>query len=161
MFDGQWPILNMPTPYTDQVYKAIQADRTGNAITIHNNYLSLGTYFLHTSLLELHPTQRKPDLNHVNSLKEDFKKMGIDRLGHPGVVIGLGNGWNIMKNTTAYTYMISPSCPHLSQLSGGENGKIGQVIRGGHRTEAVKKYAEEMGEPEAGYWAYNVLIPGI
>jgi hypothetical protein len=56
--------------------------------------------------------------------------------------------------------MISPTCSHLSKLSKLPTGPIAQIIRGGHRTEAIKKFAEESRKPNESYWFYTVLIPG-
>jgi hypothetical protein len=162
LFEGAWPVLEQTsTPYTDQVFKDIQISNNGGVISTNLGHLTLGLFYIHSSLLEPHGTQRPLESSHVDRLVKDFNERGIFKAEHPGVVIGLGEGWNHMKHQKALPYMISPTSPHLSNLSLTSNGPIGQVIRGDHRTAAIKKYAEERNEPEESYWLYRVLVPGI
>ena len=37
---------------------------------------------------------------------------------------------------------------------------IGQVIRGGHRTKAIKLYSDKEDKLEENFWLYTVFIPG-
>ena len=149
------------TPYTDQVFNDLQIASNGGVISTNLGHLSLGLFYIHTSLLQPHGTQRPIESGHVDKLIKDFQERGIFREEHPGVVIGIGEGWNTMKHHQALPYMITPTCPHLSKLSLTSNGPIGEIIRGDPRTEAIKKYAKERNEAEESYWLYQVLIPGI
>ena len=131
------------------------------ALSSYSGYFSLGFFYIHTSLLEPHPTQRPLSPSHVQALKEDFGKRGIFRTDNPGVVIGLGQGWNSLRNTGPEVYTINQSCPHLHLLSRSDSGPIGQIIRGNHRTEAVHHHAQTTFQPGESYWYYNVLVPGL
>jgi hypothetical protein len=161
MLEGDWPVLEQATPFSDMIFEAIKTAANGAAINPYLGYFSLGNFYIHTSLLNPHPTQRSINKGHVQLLKEEFKNKGIFRVENSGVVIGLGEGWNQMKNNGPVPFMINPTCPHLSHLSTTPNGPIAEVIRGGHRTEAVKTYATESNQPEESYWYYTVLIPGM
>ena len=139
LFEGAWPVLKQAfTLYTDQVFKD-----NGGVISINLGHLTLGLFYIHDRLVK------------------DFNERGIFKEEHPGVVIGIGEGWDHMKHQKALPYMISPTSPHLSNLSLTSNSPISQVICGDHRTAAIKRYAEKRNEPEESYWLYRVLIPGI
>ena len=159
-----WPISGMTraTPLSDQVFQAISAASNGAVITDQLGHFSLGSFYIHTSLLEPHLTQRPLDMGHVKVLMEDFQKHGLLRSEEAGVVIGLGQGWQEMKHNNSLPFMIDPSFPHLSKLSLSpcSGQPIAQVIRGGHRTRAVKQFSESLNQPEENYWLYTVLIPG-
>lgn len=161
MLEGDWPVLKQASAISASVMERIRSDGSGSAITSHYGYLSLGYFFIHTDLLEAHPTQRPISQTHVRDLRNSFDSKGLLRMEHPGVVIGLGDGWNEMKNGGPHHYMISNSCPHLSRLSATGNGPIGQIIRGNHRTAAIRSYARNQ-DTNAGqnYWYYQVLLPG-
>ena len=161
LLDGDWPILETFTPLTDEVFASIKASADGLALSEVSGHLSLGTFLIHTNLLVPHKSQRPVVNSHADELKDAFKDIGIFRGDNPGVIIGLGSGWLQMKNTGPVPYKITDTCPHLSLLSSEENGPIGQVIRGGHRTEAIKRFAAEFNSPDENYWLYKVLIPGI
>ena len=163
LLDGEWPTLGQTAPIPQHIIQLIKDEAIGTSLTNFNSYLSLGYFYIHTSLLEAHPLQRPIDHSHVQRLKADFEERGILRTECPGVVIGLGEGWNELRNTTPNTlsYKISPSCPHLNRLALSSGGKIGQVIRGGHRTAAVALFAETPETFHESYWYYNVLVPGL
>jgi hypothetical protein len=63
---------------------------------------------------------------------DKFNAVGVHRMNHPGVVIGLGPGWFDMLKTKGNHVMISSSSPHLGKLATYENGPIGEIICGGH-----------------------------
>jgi len=158
LLEGDWPILQTATPY---IFEWIKASTDGTELTSWLGYLSLGDFYIHTGLLEAHTCQRPTVLSHAEMLKEEFKAIGIRREEYPGLIIGLGPGWLQMKNNEVIPYKITPSCTHLSRLSINNAGPIGQVLRGGRRTEAVRLYAAECERPEDNYWLYKVLIPGM
>ena len=88
-----------------------------------------------------------------------FRKRGVVRSEEVGVVIGLGQGWNQIKNNGPLPYMITLEFPHISKLSTSSNKPIAQVIRGGHRTKSIKHFSIESEQPDESYWLYTVLIP--
>jgi hypothetical protein len=92
---------------------------------------------------------------------DDFQNIGILYGDHPGVVIGLGDGWYKMKKTDSEHTLISPSSPHLDFLRATPGGPIGHIIRGGHRTAAMKQLSKKLKRPYQNFWYYNVLVPGI
>jgi len=161
--EGDWPVLSQETPYMDAVIESIKTTANGEAISNSWGYLYLGSFYIDTTLLEPHPTQRAIKPAHIRTLKASFDKIGVRRAEHPGVVIGLGDQWKQLKNTNPLPFMISTTCPHLSKLSlhGTDTGPIAQVIRGGHRTAAVQSLAKETQKPEDNYWFYHVLSPGV
>jgi hypothetical protein len=159
MLEGSWPVLGQATPCSDYVFEQIKSAANGAAITEQLGFLSLGTFCIHTSLVESHATQRPLNPAHVKALKESFETKGIMRGENMGVVIGLGDGWANMKNNGPLPCMITDKFPHLPHLTSSD-GQIAQVIRGGHRTQAIKEYAEELDKPEENYWLYTVLVPG-
>lgn len=161
MLEGEWPVLQRANPVSAKIIDQIKLDANGSTITTHIAYLSLGHFFINTDLLEPHHTQRPLDQNHVLNLRNDFGDMGILRVDHPGVVIGLGDGWNDMKNNTPNHYMISPSSPHLNLLSTTAGGPIAQIIRGKHRTAAIKSLSKASSNPSQNYWFYQVLLPSM
>jgi hypothetical protein len=158
--EDKWPVLDSATPCSDAVFDAIKTAADGEIITTKIGYLSLGNFYIPTSLLESHPTQRTLNKGHVANLKQAFINPGIHRDENPGVIIGLGDGWNMMKNSGPLPYMIPSTWAHLSQLSKVSDGPIGQVICGGHRTEAIKQYSDESNNPEENYWLFTILISG-
>jgi hypothetical protein len=162
VLDGDWPILDMAQPPSSTLLQKIRLGGTGTFLSNDIGFLSLGYFFITTALLQQHPTQREVNQNQVKNLKGKFEASGILRTENPGVVIGLGQGWNNMKNRGPHNYMISESSPHLSRLSLHDNGPIGQVIRGGHRTAAIKNLSLHSIPPcpQENYWYYQVLLPG-
>ena len=105
------------------------------------------------------------DLYHLVMLKDlkgDFERNGIDRADHEGVVIGIGNGWDWMKHNDPTPYRITEAFSYLDKLRSTEScdGCIGHIICGGHRKEAIWRYAEIPGNENEGYWQYKVLCPG-
>ena len=81
------------------------------------------------------------------------------RTESPGVVIGLSKGWEKMKNTGPLPLRITTASSYLSHLSVSADGPITQVIRGGHRTEAIRCLSEHEEYSKVNYWYYNVLLP--
>lgn len=162
--EGEWPILSQAPPLSATTIQQIKdgASRTsGSIIDTFIGYLSLGLFYIHTSLLEPHPTQRPIDASHVTALTHQFETKGILREAHPGVVVGNGPGWNHLKNMTPINYRITRTCSHLDKLSLHPGKAIGQVIRGHHRTAAIRSYSKEIQDDTESYWLYNVLIPGL
>lgn len=143
------------------IFDKIKNDANGSSISTHMSYLSLGFFYIRTSLLEPHPTQREIDSVHVKSLKDDFVRMRALRSDHPGVVIGLGDGWYEMKKNTPKPMFISANSPHLDHLSLEPKGPIGQIIRGCHRTAAAYLLSKDPAYGGHDYWYYNVLVPGM
>jgi hypothetical protein len=177
LLEGDWPVLDRAN-VSPLVFKKIQSDANGFSISTHIEHLSLGkflistdlvahiknlslgTFLISTDLLEPHPVQRETSLKHVQKLCNDFMNQGVSRIENPGVIIGLGEGWLDMKKKCPGHILISSSCPHLSQLSLIPGGPIGQIIRGSHRTAAVKLFSSREENVGQNYWAYNVLVPG-
>ena len=157
---GEWPVLGPVTAIPDSIIQQISSGTGGLAITSNLGYLSLGLFFIDVGLIEPHPTQRQIDSRHVDTLMESFESRGIMRLENPGVIIGLGLGWSMMKNSTPIKYKIGSASPHLHRLSLTSNGPIGQVIRGGHRTEAIRRFSQQPEKSGEAYWLYEVLVPG-
>jgi len=162
LLDGIWPILEDFPPVPDHVLNRIKTEANGASISTHIQYLSLGLFLIDTELLQPHATQRPLDQNHVKQLCEDFETIGIHRMDHPGVVIGLGEGWHQMKNNGPHCYRISKDSSHLHLLATEQKGPIGQVIRGGHRTNAIRNYSlyPDNANAHQNFWLYNVLAPG-
>lgn len=154
-------LFDTSIPIPSHVWSQILSNASGSAITNHLRYLSLGSFLIHTNLLVSHPTQRMVDRDHVLQLRKSFEDSAIERIENPGVVIGLGEGWLRMKYTGPDNYMISMSSPHLDILSTTPNGPIGQIIRGGHRTAAIKDYAKRNPGRFENFWCYQVLVPGV
>ena len=161
VLEGTWPVLGLAKQVPASVINAISSAGNGSAISQNLGYFSLGYFFISTDLIEPHITQRPIDTTHAGVLKEDFVKTGIFRTESPGVVIGLGDGWNHMHHSGPESYMINSSSPHLHRLSLSPQGPVAQVIRGGHRTEAVHRFSKTPGQEKENYWYYNVLLPGI
>ena len=162
MLEGDWPVLQQANPVSVNIMDRIKSEASGSAITSHIGYISLGCFFIHTDLLEPHPTQRPISQPHVQKLRDDFARMGVLRMEHVGVVIGLGNGWGQMKNQTPNHYMISTSCPHLPRLANTHGGPIAQIIRGNHRTAAIRNFSKSpQSDPSQNYWFYQVLLPSM
>ena len=161
LLEGDWPILGRAEGNPVDLFTQIKKEALGTAITTNFNYLNLGLFLISTELLDPHPVQRKTNLGHVQTLKNDFIYRGIFRLENPGVVIGLGDGWLDMLRGHKHGHIrITSTSPHLARLASSPNGKIGQVIRGGHRTQAVYELSKSPPFFDQAYWAYNVLIPG-
>jgi hypothetical protein len=100
-------------------------------------------------------------LDHINSLKDGFENRGIQRTESARVVIGISKGWLNMNNSSPISYRItSSSSPHHHHLGDSSDGPIAKVIRGGHRTEAIRQFSALPGNSNENYWYYNVLIPG-
>ena len=162
LLDGIWPVLEDFPPVPSHVLNRIKTDANGAAISTHIQYLSLGLFLIDTDLLQPHATQRPLDQSHVKQLQQDFENFGIHHMDHPGVVIGLGNGWLQMRNRGPHCYRISGNSPHLHLLATEQGGPIAQVIRGGHRTSAIQNYSLYPDKTNAhqNFWLYNVLAPG-
>jgi hypothetical protein len=159
---GQWPILEEASPISHEVKAHILKNGTGIGIEERIKFLSLGEFYIDVDLLVPHALQRPMLPSHASKLLEDFEMQGILRSNNAGVVIGLGKGWMNMKNNTGYNYRITKDFAHLSRLSHDEGGPIAEVIRGGHRSEAVRRYAlSREGREDEAYWIYTVLIPGV
>ena len=159
LFQGDWPILDTASLPSSLIMNTISKGATGNGLSQYLPHFSLGLFYIDANLVEPHPCQRPIMSSHVNSLVNEFEGNGVNREENYGTVIGLGNGWTQMKNKTPFNYRISSNCIHLDKLSLTTNGPIGQVIRGGHRTEAIKSYSQKDGQESEGYWLYNVLLP--
>jgi hypothetical protein len=160
--DGEWPMFDQAPQIPPYIWEQIHSDACGSAISSHIQYLSLGFFLINTGLLEPHPIQRKIDQNHVKQMRNEFDSKGIHRMDYPGVVIGLGKGWLSMNHRGPQNYLISPTSPHLHHLSKTHGGPIAQIIRGGHRTAAIRNYSQDptnlnMAE---NFWYYRVLVPG-
>ena len=162
LLDGDWPILDPFPPVPEHVIARIATDASGSAILNNLQYLSLGLFLIDTNLLQPHPTQRPLDQSHVSQLREDFERLGIHRMESPGVVIGLGEGWLQMKNPGPQLYRISNMSPHKHLLATQPEGPIAEIIRGGHRTEAIRVHSTQpdSSDPQQDFWLYNVLAPG-
>lgn len=151
--------LKQADPVSATLIENISAQMTGKALSDNLGYFSLGFFYIDAELLEQHPTQRPVNSVYVDKLVSLFESGTIQRSENAGVVIGLGEGWNKLKNIGPIAYRITQDCSLVDDLSIGSGGAIGQVIRGGHRTEAVRRLSQmpEMGEE--GYWYYQVLVP--
>lgn len=163
LLDGVWPVLDNFPQVPSHVIDRITSDASGTAITNNLQYLSIGLFLIDTDLLKPHLTQRPVDQDHVVELKDSFQSNGILRTESPGVVIGLGEGWLQMRNSSPQLYRITKTSPHLNLLAAQPGGPIAHVIRGGHRTEAIRSFAmhPDNGIPEENFWYYNVLAPGL
>jgi hypothetical protein len=160
MLEGDWPILakaEINQPILDQ----IKLEANGSSIINHHDYLWLGAFFIQTDLLTQHSVQREPTRQNVTNLIERFEKSGIRRVQNKGVVIGVGEGWYDMKKNVKHHIFISPTSPHCNRLNAYRNGPIGQIIRGGHRTLAIRDFSKSRKCPEQNYWMYDVYIPGM
>ena len=157
--EGEWPVLGKADLPSNRIMERIGNEGSGKGLSENLSYLSLGMFYIRTELLEPHPTQRPINQSHIQALLTDFDKVGIMRNDHPGVVIGLGDGWYQMKKTSPRHILIAPNSPHLHRLRAEPDGKIGQVIRGGHRTAAIYKHSEK-DKPFQSFWYYEVLVPG-
>ena len=131
---------------------------SGDGISRNLGHYTIGNFYIDCDLLEPHSCQRPIDKNHAELLHDQFTNQGILRDQNPGVVIGNGPGW--MKIKTSHAYKITSQCSFLSELRLSPGGPIGQVIRGGHRTKAIKLYSDKKQEPEENFWLYTVFIPG-
>src|SRR6202044_3171792 len=131
--NAPWPILDQAPPVPPQIINTIMNEANGTTFSCLTGYFSLGFFYIQTGLLEPHPTQRPLSHSHVISLKNDFDTKGVNRTDNPGVVIGLGQGWNHLKNNSGEVYRIDTTCPHLHLLTQPGNMNIGQIIRGNHR----------------------------
>ena len=163
ILDGSWPVLDqlpdIPPAIRQEAYTSYNSSLTGSYL----GYFDLGLFYIHTSLLKPHPTQRSVSLAHIQTLQQSFTETGIRRAENPGVVIGLGNGWLSMKNNHPVPIMITSSFPYLDKLQGESNSAIGEIIRGNHRTIAMWQLSEQQQENDRyePFWLYKVLIPGI
>jgi hypothetical protein len=162
ILDGSWPVLEqavaLPTAIMKEAYGACNSSFIGSSL----GYFDLGMFYIHTTLLKAHPTQRSVSLPHIEALQQSFANTGIRRAENPGVVIGLGNGWHNMKNSHPVPVMITPGFSHLYQLQIDGEGPVGEIIRGNHRTIAMQCFSqqqeqEDLSEP---FWLYRVLITG-
>jgi hypothetical protein len=161
LLQGSWPILDKVQPPAE-VLEKIKTDALGSSIKDHEGFLSLGYFLISTDLLEPHSTQRRIDCDHLKKLKDAFMMQGILRFENGGVVIGCGDGWYDMKKKTPGHIMIDSRSPHIHRLSSAPGGPIGYIIRGGHRSAAIKSFSLSVeGALDQDYWFYNVLVPGI
>ena len=163
MLEGDWPLTHWFSDFIvdNGTLNKIKLLSNGIDITHGKDYLSLGQFLIETSLLEPHPVQRPATYANVENLKGKFAREGIRRPENVGVVIGLGDGWYKMNKKTPESIKISNSSPHIPLLSRTGTNIIGQVIRGGHRTEAIKRFSDQSGHPEENFWIYEVFIPGM
>jgi hypothetical protein len=159
--DTDWPVLDKASPVSISIVDDIKFEANGAALSRFLGHFSVGFFFISTDLLEAHPVQRPVDNAHVHTLINEFKRIGINRADSSGVVIGLGPGWKHMKNTGPKPYMITNACRHLPHLALSNGGPIAQVLRGGHRTIAIKRHAQTITDTYENYWFYNVLLPGL
>jgi len=160
LLDGEWPILGQAPAVPASVLDEITSKSLGDGITGNLGYLSLGLFYIDVDLVEPHCSQRGVSSDHVRKLAEDFNDRGIFRAENSGVVIGLGDGWMQMKNPGPHTIKIATDSKYLHHLSLAPGGPIAQVIRGGHRTAAIKRHAASLDDPTEAYWLYTVLVPG-
>ena len=156
---GEWPMLQEASTIPEPIMEAIAGDKTSLTLTNNLGFLSLGHFFIDIDLIQPHPFQRQIIPDHARQLKEDFETQGVLRAEHPGVVISLGEGWNLMKNNGPIIYRIRKSSSFLNHLSLTAGGPIAEVIRGGHRTEAIRQFASIPEQSEENYWLYKVLLP--
>ena len=161
---GTWPDLGSgiekASTVSDDIITKIKNTATGIGLAEELGHFTLGEYYIDAELLEPHPTQRPIDNKHLDTLLQEFKARGVLRSENPGVVIGLGAGWMHMKNTSPNPLKITKNTEFIYHLStNNEVSPIAQVIRGNHRTEAIKMYAADEKKPEESYWLYKVLIP--
>jgi len=162
MLEGDWPILDTAEEPSTATMDRIRKAGTGSSITTNLSYLSLGYFFIQTSLLESHATQRDIDWLHVKKLTAAFVANGVHRKEHPGVVIGIGNGWYNMRKNIPRDVLITASSPHRNLLAEKPGGAIGQIICGNHCSAAVKALSQTSKEYDSqDFWYYNVLVPGI
>jgi hypothetical protein len=161
-FSGDWPVFNqVDVPL--RILERIKTEANGSALSSNIDFLSLGYYYIDTTLLAPHPTQRQIDQDHVMELGLAFENKGILRgeKKHAGVVIGLGNGWYQMKKDNPKNIMISPTSPHLPLLSSCLDGPIAEIIRGNHRCAAIKRLSKTVpAYKDQNFWYFQVLVPG-
>jgi hypothetical protein len=155
---GDWPVLDHAVVDT-KIIERILDEGSGQAIDNNSQYLSLGYFFIHTELLTPHKVQRQVDQEQVRRLIDQFNAVGVHRTNNAGVVIGLGPGWFDMLRTKGKHVMIDSSSPHLGKLANSENGPIGEIICGGHRTAAIKAFNQRNNLINQNFWLYNVFIP--
>ena len=141
------------------VLQAVFSEMTGNVLSNNISHFSLGLFYINTDLVEQHPAQRAISSSYVDELVQDFEQTNILRTECPGVVIGLNGGWKNLKNTGGAIYRISSSSSCIDMLRGTSGGPIAQVIRGGHRTEAIRCFSGKPDMSDENYWCYNVLLP--
>ena len=72
--------MDQALPLSDEVYRVIKDANNGAIIINILGHLTLSQFYIHTSLLEPHTTQRELDEQHVESLCKDFTERGI--FGH-------------------------------------------------------------------------------
>ena len=158
----KWPVLSQATPISDAVFEMVSAGALGSVLTQNIGYFEIGRFYIDVKFLKPHPSQRPILSSHAENLKGDFERNGIDRADHEGVVIGIGKGWEWMKHNDPIPFRITEAFTHLDKLRSTDScdGFIGHIIRGGHRTEAIRRYAEIPGNEDEGYWLYKVLCPG-
>jgi hypothetical protein len=161
LLDSEWPAFDVATHVPAHIIETISSTSTGLGLSTNLGYFSIGHFFIDVDLVQQHSTQRPISLDHINSLKDGFENRGIQRTESAGVVIGIGKGWLDMKNSSPINYRItSSSSPHHHHLGLSSDGPIAEVIRGGHRTEAIRQFSALPGNSNENYWYYNVLIPG-
>ena len=161
LLTGAWPPSDkLEVPHN--IIKRIKEEGCGSALTYNQDYLSLGKFYIEIELLVPHSTQRQVNQNHVGDLCISFGKVGILRAEHPGVVIGLGDGWYHMKKNTPKNIMITATSPHLKYLSATKNGPIGEIIKGGHRCAAMTFISKNYSKfTNKNFWDFEVLVPGM
>ena len=129
---GKWPTPQETNAILDLIIKAIATDKTSLSLTNNIGYLTLGYFFINVDLIHPHLSQRQIISDHARKLKEDFETQGILRYEHPGVVIGLEEGWKLRKNNRTVLNQITKTLSFLDHLSQTAGGPISKVIQGGH-----------------------------
>jgi hypothetical protein len=157
--EASFASLGPASPVPDNIFQAVSSDRTHSGLTTYLPYFSLGDFMVDVDLLEPHPTQRKIDSLHLDTLLKSFENTGAQRVENYGVAIGLGEGWNNLKKLEGKLLRITSATPNLENLRITPGGPIAQVIRGGHRTAAIKHFSTLPDMSDEGYWCYTILIP--
>lgn len=162
MLTGDWPVKGLVEANSyPRILEEIRQEANGSAITKHNAYFSLGLFYIDTPLLVQHAVQRPTTIGNVENLVVKLETEGIRREENPGAIIGLGEGWYNMKKNMPGRMLIHTTSPHLHHLQKTTGGPIGEVIRGGHRTAAIRNISAKNKNPGMNYWIYEVLVPGM
>jgi hypothetical protein len=159
-FGGDWPILGSAPDIPSDILAGIKKATSCDFLQQHIDYFSLGFFFIDCSLLQPHHTQRQLNDAHIDNLVQGFQDHTIQRSSHPGVVIAVGKGWKDMFNNHKLPVKLSTTSQHLPLLRSSQNGPVGWIMHGFHRSEAVKKFGKTNGKPGEEYWLYRVLMPG-
>jgi hypothetical protein len=111
LLTGEWPVLETASPIPDQILEAITSDKSSHALCTHLPYLTLGYFYIDADLVESHSSQRPIISEHAEHLKQDFVDQTPLHDAKPRAVIGLGDGWNNMKNTSPVNFKITKTFP--------------------------------------------------